>query len=98
MCIINLRKKNKCVGLTNYRSNSWTKFHIFAEKQSEAEQTPNKVKPKEIHAKTHHNQTSEKYWQRKVLKPDREKNYLQRNDSNNSGFFMRNQESPKKAE
>lgn len=95
MCVINLRQKGECK--TNCRSNSWTEFYVFAEKQSAAEQTPNKVKPKEIHAKTHHNQTSEKNWQRKVLKPDGEKNYLQRHDSNNRGFFMRNQEGPKKA-
>lgn len=59
MCVINLRKKKE-TRLTNCRSNSWTKFYVFAEKQSAAEQTPNKVKPKEIHAKTHHTQTSEK--------------------------------------
>lgn len=59
-CVSSISEKKESVRLTNCRSNSWTKFYVFAEKQSAAEQTPNKVKPKEIHAKTHHTQTSEK--------------------------------------
>ena len=95
-CVPSIAEKKESVRLTNYRSNTWTKFYIFAEKQTKCTWTNPKVKPKEIHAKTHHNQTSEKYWQKKVLKPDGEKNYLQRNnDSNNNGFFTRPRRSKK---
>ena len=44
-CVSSISEKKESVRLTNYKSNTWTKFYIFAEKQSAPEQTP-KLNPK----------------------------------------------------